>query len=211
MFRNRLSTPATPPAALDFTAGNPVPWGAPPANGTADAETPAAAFFLLGARHRRNRQVVGVNYARNPEANQVAESLEQAAQQSFPRTAACLPEIFDFMDRFFAHAGVGDEHRMPMQFVVEEWFTNLVKYSRGGTRDILLDLKRQDGRLVLSLTDFGVERFDIREVRDVDVNLDLKHRTPGGLGIHLLKRMVDDIGYEYVDGRSTTTFVKKLE
>jgi serine/threonine-protein kinase RsbW len=98
-----------------------------------------------------------------------------------------------------------------MQFVVEEWFTNLVKYSRGGTRDILLDLKRQDGRLVLSLTDFGVERFDIREVRDVDVNLDLKHRTPGGLGIHLLKRMVDDIGYEYVDGRSTTTFVKKLE
>jgi len=34
----------------------------------------------------------------------VEESIEQAAQQSFPRTAACLPEIFDFMDRFFADA-----------------------------------------------------------------------------------------------------------
>jgi len=141
----------------------------------------------------------------------VAESIEPAAQQSFPRTAACLPEIFDFMDRFFARAEIGDQHRMPMQFVVEEWFTNLVKYSRGGTRDILLDLKRQGGRLVVSLTDFGVERFDIRETKDVDVTLDLKDRTPGGLGIHLLKRMVDDIGYEYVDGRSTTTFVKELE
>jgi anti-sigma regulatory factor (Ser/Thr protein kinase) len=141
----------------------------------------------------------------------VAESIEPAAQQSFPRTAACLPEIFDFMDRFFARAEIGDQHRMPMQFVVEEWFTNLVKYSRGGTRDILLDLKRQGGRLVVSLTDFGVERFDIRAVPDVDVNLNLKDRTPGGLGIHLLKRMVDDVGYEYVDGRSTTTFVKELE
>jgi len=137
--------------------------------------------------------------------------MEPAAQKSFPRTAACLPEIFDFMDGFFVRAGVGDQHRMPMQFVVEEWFTNLVKYSRGGTQDILLDLKREGGRLVVGLTDFGVERFDIRTVPDVNVHLDLKDRRPGGLGIHLLKRMVDDIGYEYVDGRSTTTFVKELE
>jgi serine/threonine-protein kinase RsbW len=141
----------------------------------------------------------------------VAGSIESNAHQSFPRTAACLPEIFAFMDGFFAQAGIGDEHRMPMQFVVEEWFTNLVKYSRGGTKDILLDLKREGGRLVVSLTDFEVERFDIRTVPDVNVNLDLKDRKPGGLGIHLLKRMVDDVGYEYVDGRSTTTFVKGLE
>ena len=63
----------------------------------------------------------------------------------------------------------------------------------------------------MSLTDFGVERFDIRAVPDVDVHRDLKDRTPGGLGIHLLKRMVDDIGYEFVDGRSTTIFIKELE
>ena len=63
----------------------------------------------------------------------------------------------------------------------------------------------------VSLTDFGVQKFDIRNVPDVDVNRDLKDRKPGGLGIHLLKRMVDDVGYEFVDGRSTTTFVKALE
>jgi serine/threonine-protein kinase RsbW len=141
----------------------------------------------------------------------VAESIEQTARRSFPRTAACLPEIFAFMDHFFAEAGISDEHRMPMQFVVEEWFTNLVKYSRGGESDIVFDVKRRGRRLVLSLSDFGVEPFDIRDAPDVDVDLDLKHRTPGGLGIHLLKRMVDDIAYEYVDGRSTTTFVKELE
>lgn len=134
-----------------------------------------------------------------------------SAQKSFPRSAACLPEIFEFMDGFFAQAGIGDEHRMPMQFAVEELFTNLVKYSKGGTRDILLDLKREEGRLIVSLTDFGVQEFDIRKVPDVDVTREIKDRKPGGLGIHLLKRMVDDVGYEFVDGRSTTTFVKALE
>jgi anti-sigma regulatory factor (Ser/Thr protein kinase) len=115
------------------------------------------------------------------------------------------------MDGFFANAGIGDEHRMPMQFAVEELFTNLVKYSKGGTRDILIELRREGQRLMVSLTDFDVQEFDIRKVPDVDVNRDLKDRKPGGLGIHLLKRMVDDVGYEFVDGRSTTTFVRALE
>jgi anti-sigma regulatory factor (Ser/Thr protein kinase) len=141
----------------------------------------------------------------------VPDPTESTGQRSFSRSAASLPEIFDFMDAFFARTGVGDAHRLPVQFAVEELFTNLVKYSRGGTQEILLDLRRDGGRLVVSLTDFGVERFDIRSLPDVNVDLDLKDRKPGGLGIHLLKRMVDDVDYEYVDGRSTTTFVKRLE
>ena len=141
----------------------------------------------------------------------MADPLKSSAQKSFPRTAASLPEIFEFMDSFFARAGVGDTHRLPMQFAVEELFTNLVKYSQGGTREILLDLRRDGVRLVVSLTDFDVERFDIRSVPNVNVDLDLKDRKPGGLGIHLLKRMVDDVDYEYIDGRSTTTLVKRLE
>jgi len=141
----------------------------------------------------------------------VADPIEPTAQRTFPRSAASLPEIFDFMDAFFVRAGVANEHRMPVQFAVEELFTNLVKYGRGGTREIQLDLERDGGRLVVSLTDFDVERFDIRTVPNVNVDLDLKDRKPGGLGIHLLKRMVDDVGYEYVDGRSTTTFIKRLE
>jgi anti-sigma regulatory factor (Ser/Thr protein kinase) len=141
----------------------------------------------------------------------MADPMEPSAQRSFPRSAACLPEIFEFMDAFFVSAGIGDQHRMPMQFAVEELFTNLVKYNKGATRDIVIDLRREGARLLVSLTDFDVHKFDIRNVPDVDVNRDLKDRKPGGLGIHLLKRMVDDVGYEFIDGRSTTTFVKALE
>lgn len=132
-------------------------------------------------------------------------------EKSFPRTAACLPDIFAFMDTFFEGAGVGEPARFPAQFAVEELFTNLVKYSRGGTRDISIELARDNGRLIVSLTDFDVEPFDIRNVADVRTDADIKDRKPGGLGIHLIKRMVDEIDYRYADGRSTTTFFKSLE
>ena len=139
------------------------------------------------------------------------DAVQPTAQRTFPRTAACLPEIFAFMDQFFTAAGVGDQHRIPMQFAVEELFTNLVKYSKGGSKDILIDLKREAGRLAVSLTGFNVPRFDIRDVPDVDVSRDITDRKPGGLGIHLLKRMVDDVVYDYVEGNSTTTFFRRLE
>ena len=132
-------------------------------------------------------------------------------ERSFPRTAACLPDIFAFMNTFFDGAGVGEPARFPAQFAVEELFTNLVKYSRGGTKDISIELARDDGKLIVSLTDFDVEPFDIRDMPDAKIDLELKDRKPGGLGIHLVKRLVDQIDYRYADGRSTTTFFKTLE
>jgi serine/threonine-protein kinase RsbW len=132
-------------------------------------------------------------------------------EKSFPRSAACLPEIFEFMEAFFERSGVAEPHRNPTEFAVEELFTNLVKYSRGGKQDIRIELMREAGRLVVSLTDFDVEPFDIRTMPDARVDLGIDQRKPGGLGIHLVRRMVDEIDYRYENGQSTTTFVKSLE
>ena len=137
--------------------------------------------------------------------------MDSRAERSFPRTAACLPEIFDFMGDFFERAEVGEAFQNTAQFAVEELFTNLVKYSRGGRSDIRIEMARSGPRLSVSLTDFGVEPFDIRTVPDARTDLSLEERKPGGLGIHLVKRLVDHIDYEYADGKSTTTFVQNLE
>ena len=99
---------------------------------------------------------------------------------------------------------------MAVQFAVEELFTNQVKYAVGGRDPMLLELTRDDHAVRVSLTDFDVEPFDIRQAPDAAVDAPIEERRPGGLGIHLVKRMVDGITYEYVDRRSTTTFSKSL-
>ena len=137
--------------------------------------------------------------------------MDERAHKSFPRSAACLPEIFDFMEAFFRRARIGESYQGGAQLAVEELFTNLVKYSVGGKQDIRIDMSTDGGRLIVSLTDFDVEPFDIRTVPDARTDLSLEERKPGGLGIHLVKRLVDRIDYEYADRNSTTTFVKNLE
>jgi serine/threonine-protein kinase RsbW len=115
------------------------------------------------------------------------------------------------MEAFFRRAQVGESHKPGTQLAVEELFTNLVKYSKGGHRDIRIEMSRDGDRLIVRLTDFDVEPFDIRTVPDARTDLSLAERKPGGLGIHLVKRLVDRIDYEYADRNSTTTFVKNLE
>jgi anti-sigma regulatory factor (Ser/Thr protein kinase) len=70
---------------------------------------------------------------------------------------------------------------------------------------------RLDGDAVaVTLVAHGVNAFDVTATGPVDVSLSLEERTPGGLGIHLSRHMLDDVRYEYEDRRSTITLVKRL-
>ena len=132
-------------------------------------------------------------------------------EKEFKRSFDSLEGIFEFVAGFFEARGIGGKHLRTVQFAVEEVFTNMVKYNRGGRRDILLGLEKNGQRLEIRLTDFDVPPFDITRAPDVDVSLPLDKRKPGGLGIHLVKKMVDGVEYEYSDGRSTTIILKDVD
>ena len=97
-----------------------------------------------------------------------------------------------------------------VDFVVEELFTNMVKYATGSTRDVRLDVAAIAGGVEVTLTDYDVPPFDVTRAPDVDTAAPIDARRPGGLGLHLIRRMVDAIEYRY-DGatrESRTTFRK---
>jgi anti-sigma regulatory factor (Ser/Thr protein kinase) len=63
----------------------------------------------------------------------------------------------------------------------------------------------------VTLVDNDVDEFDITQARDVDISQSLEERTPGGLGIYLINKIVDSIDYRYANRQSTITFTKRLE
>lgn len=111
---------------------------------------------------------------------------------------------------FVATNRVGEAEAFAVRLAVEELFVNMVKYNPGATGAIRIGVSRDGARLVVSMTDSGVERFDVTKAPEYDGSLPLAARRPGGLGIHLARRMMDDVKYTYENGQSTITLTKLL-
>ena len=133
-----------------------------------------------------------------------------AARGRFPRRIDALSRVFEFAAGWYATSGIPDEKRGVADFVLEELFTNSVKYNAQGAGDIEVSLHRDEGLLRLAVTDFDSGYFDPREAGEVQVDAPLSAREPGGLGIHLVKKFAKRIDYDYSDRRSTTTIYLEL-
>jgi anti-sigma regulatory factor (Ser/Thr protein kinase) len=129
-------------------------------------------------------------------------------QKKLNRSYDSLEEMYEITERFFLQEGVEHSIRFPVHFVMEELFTNMVKYQPKNSNDILLAVNTADGAVTVSLTDYDVDEFDVRVNRNIDTNAPLEERTPGGLGLHLIHKMVDSLDYDYAGRQSTVTFTK---
>jgi anti-sigma regulatory factor (Ser/Thr protein kinase) len=118
-------------------------------------------------------------------------------EAKFARSFESLPAIFGFTAAAFARAGIDPGLRQDVDFALEELFTNMVKYSAASRADVRIELTPIEGGVEVTLTDYDVEPFDVTKAPDADVNLPIEQRRPGGLGLHLIRRLLDSIEYEY--------------
>lgn len=131
-------------------------------------------------------------------------------QKKFTRSYDSLEKIFEFTERFFEKEHIEESMRYPVHFVMEELFTNMVKYNPASSSDILLNVDKKNSAIRVSLTDFDVDAFDVTTAREVDTESPVQERKIGGLGLHLIQQMVDSLEYDYKDRRSTITFTKEF-
>ena len=129
----------------------------------------------------------------------------------FQRTLASLEKISQFILEFTRKSKLNDKIVNTITLVVEELFTNAVKYNPENTNDISVNLSRDSDKLIVSIIDYDVEPFDIRQIEAYDLRKKLNERRVGGLGIPLVKKMMDRIDYEYKNRQSKITLVKYLE
>lgn len=131
-------------------------------------------------------------------------------ERRFPRDFAALEAIFAFVAEFFAACGKKGVDASLVELMIEEIFTDMVKYSLDGTQPIEVRLRQLPDSVEIGLTDFDVEPFDYSKAPEVDPQELLARRRSGGLGLHLVKRMADQVSYEYTNRNSIVTIVKRL-
>jgi serine/threonine-protein kinase RsbW len=132
------------------------------------------------------------------------------ANREFGREIASLGDIFGFLQAFADEHHLDEQTLFSINLVVEELFTNMVRHNVGGSEHISLGLDHDDDNVYLELVDVDVEPFDPSTVAAVPVEAGIEARKPGGLGVHLVRRLVDDVSYEYdTDDRRMRISVRK--
>jgi serine/threonine-protein kinase RsbW len=129
----------------------------------------------------------------------------------FKRSLASLEEVYAFTEKFFAGEEVDGKHLYAINLVLEELFSNMVKFNEAGPDTVSVEMLRQNGAVRVQLSDQEPEPFDVTTPRPLDIDAPLERREESGMGLFLVQKFVDSLDYTYRNGTSTITFVKRLD
>src|SRR6516165_6261825 len=119
-----------------------------------------------------------------------------------------LANLRDSLERIGAELGVPGKPLMQLQVALDEIASNVINYGwpEGGNHKLCVRITGQQGRIEVEIVDDGRE-FDPRLAPAPERRL-AGPRRPGGLGIHTVKQLVDQLQYERVGGRNRTVMTK---
>jgi anti-sigma regulatory factor (Ser/Thr protein kinase) len=119
-----------------------------------------------------------------------------------------IPFISDFVESLMSAAGFNSRKTMEVLLVVEEACTNIIKYAYPGkVGTIQISAGVSGDRLELIIEDEGIP-FDPTTHIVALSQADTKDRPVGGLGIHLMRCLVDRMSFEFKAGKNVLTLAK---
>lgn len=123
-----------------------------------------------------------------------------------------LPDVLAFLDEQLEAADCPMKLQMKLDIAVEEIFVNIANYAYpdgGGTALIRVGFIPDPLTVEITFIDRGVP-YDPLAKPDPDVHLSAEKRQIGGLGIYMVKKSMDDVRYQYLDGQNILTLRKRL-
>lgn len=101
--------------------------------------------------------------------------------------------------------GCPADKRTSLEICVEEIFVNIASYAYGeATGKVCITEEVTDSSITLCFQDQGIP-YDPLAKNDPDITLPAQERQIGGLGVYMVKIMMDDVSYEYKDGYNCLT------
>lgn len=113
---------------------------------------------------------------------------------------------------FYGKLNIESSLSRRLQLAVEEAVVNVIDYAypMGTEGEILVKMLSDGDRIKFVITDSGVV-FDPTLADKVDSTLSAEERKIGGLGIHLVRGLMDSINYEREGGKNILTLIKELK
>ena len=127
-------------------------------------------------------------------------------------TKTNLGKVFDFVNKQLSSYNCSENTVSKINIGVEEIFVNIANYAyENGEGEVEIDCEILGPplRIEISFLDSG-KKFNPLTFAEPDTTVSIENRKVGGLGILLTKKLVDDLQYEYIDGRNMTKIVKEL-
>lgn len=133
-------------------------------------------------------------------------------QLTLPNDINTISQLSEFVDAICEEAAVDMATTMELNLALEEAVVNVMSYAYPeGTVGTVVISAQNDGRqLVFTLSDSG-KPFDPTAKAEVDTTLSAEERPIGGLGIHLIRRIMDRVAYERRDNRNILTLTKLIK
>jgi anti-sigma regulatory factor (Ser/Thr protein kinase) len=134
-----------------------------------------------------------------------------AATFSLPNDHAAIPGLLGEVQHFLAHGAVAEDDTAGLDVALDEILSNAIAYAfRDGTaHEILVAPTLSGDRLTIEIRDDGAP-FDPLRIPAPDLSDDLDGREIGGLGMHFVRTVVDDVAYRRCEGWNVLTLGKRL-
>lgn len=120
--------------------------------------------------------------------------------------------VMKFVESELQSLGCSDDAWMQIKLAIDEIFGNICYYSYGsdsGPVKVSVGMSEDNKSVLLTFSDSGIP-YDPLEADIPDVELDGDERPIGGLGIFLVRELMDDITYEYKDGNNILCLIKTI-
>ena len=129
-----------------------------------------------------------------------------------PNNVQATPRLAAFVEEMCEAVGFSPSDTTMINLAVEEAVVNVMKYAYPSDTkgDVTIEAVSNDVRLKFTIIDSGAP-FDPTVQSQVDTTLSAMERPIGGLGIHLVRQIMDSINYERMDNLNVLTLRKKLQ
>ena len=119
--------------------------------------------------------------------------------------------VTDHIGELLEENGCGIKLRLLIETIIEEIFVNIASYAYPeSTGNAVIEFSCENGIMEITFIDQGVP-FDPLAHSDPDINVPIEKRKVGGLGILMVKKMMDKVTYRRENGCNTLTIQKKIK